>query len=95
MEWDVLMASCKDCIHNGICIWTQVESKLKKVCKDFKNKSDFVEVVRCKKCKYSSEPKQVSRLELYSKNYDVCFCEKEQKIVCGTHFCGYGERSET
>lgn len=57
--------------------------------------ADVVEVVRCKKCKYSSEPKQVSRLELYSNNYDVCFCEKEQKIVCGTHFCSHGERSDT
>jgi len=34
--------TCKDCIHDGICIWTQVDSKNKKVCKDFKNKADFI-----------------------------------------------------
>ena len=36
--------TCSQCIHNGICIWTQVDSKNKKVCKDFKNKSDYAEV---------------------------------------------------
>lgn len=39
------MANCKECIHYGICIWTQVNTEKKKVCKDFKNKADFVEVV--------------------------------------------------
>ncbi len=53
--------------------------------------ADVVEVVRCKDCKLSSEPKAVSRLDLYSNNYDVRFCQKEQKLVCGTHFCSYGE----
>ena len=62
---------------------------------DFKNKGDFVEVVRCRDCKSSSEPKTVSRLGLYCNNYDVRFCEKEQKIVSANHFCSYGERSDT
>ena len=54
--------------------------------------TDVVEVVRCKNCKLSSEPKAVSRLDLYSNNYDLCFCQKEQKLVCGTHFCSYGAK---
>lgn len=61
-------------------------------CNDFENKTDWVKVVRCKDCKLSSEPKTVSRYELYCNNYDVRFCVKEQKIVCRTHFCSYGER---
>ncbi len=48
--------------------------------------------VRCKDCGNSTECKSVSRLELYENNYDVRFCEKEKKVVCGTHYCGYGER---
>lgn len=56
--------------------------------------ADVVEVVRCKDCKSSSEPTSVSRHDLYCNNYDVCYCEKEQKIVCGTHFCSYGTPKE-
>ncbi len=48
------------------------------------------EVVLCRDCASSSKPKSLSRYDLYCNNYDVRFCEKEQKLVCGTHFCGYG-----
>ena len=56
--------------------------------------ADMVEVVRCKDCNKSSEPTSVSRYDLYCNNYDVRFCERDKKIVCGTHFCGYGEKKE-
>ena len=36
--------TCKDCIHYGICLWTQVELTKHKVCKDFKNKAEFEEL---------------------------------------------------
>lgn len=85
--------TCKDCIHYGICIFHLTGNEWSK-CFHFKNKADVVEVVRCKDCELSSEPKSVSRLELYINNYDVRFCEKEQKIVCGTHFCSYGTPKE-
>lgn len=58
----------------------------------FCENKELVEVVRCKDCKLSSEPKTVSRYDLYCNDYDVYYCEKEQKIVRGTHFCSYGER---
>lgn len=90
--------TCKDCIHYEICTFDSIIGKtMEKDCKRFKNRTNFVEVVRCKDCKLSSEPKAVSRYNLYCNNYDVYYCEKEQKIVCGTHFCGYAkpkERSE-
>lgn len=54
--------------------------------------ADVVEVVRCKDCKLSSEPKMVSRYDLYCNDYDVYYCEKKRKIVRGTHYCSYGER---
>lgn len=47
------MATCKDCMNYGGC--TSEWHKLSKVdiehlCCNFKNKTDFVEVVRCKDC---------------------------------------------
>ena len=100
--------TCKDCIHYCWCKdtiadenWNEDAPKeIKELfspvgCENFKNKADFVEVVRCRDCKSSSEPKTVSRLGLYCNNYDVRFCEKEQKIVSANHFCSYGERSDT
>ena len=89
-------ASCKGCISYDACSEWSVKpiDTLLKSCCHFKSKSDFVEVVRCKDCKLSTESKSVSRYDLYCNNYDVRFCEKEQKIVCGTHFCSYGERKD-
>lgn len=54
----------------------------------------YTEVVRCKDCIHSSQPRSVSRLDLYCNNYDVLSCDKEQKIVSGTHFCSYGEKGK-
>ena len=86
--------TCKDCIHYDACCDMSVEpiDKILAYCHNFKNKADFVEVVRCKDCKLSSKPKSVSRYDLYCNNYDVRFCERDNKIVCGTHYCSYGKR---
>lgn len=54
--------------------------------------ADVVEVIRCKDCKLSSESKTASRYDLYCYGYDVYYCEKEQKIVSGSHYCSYGEK---
>ncbi len=45
------MSSCKDCIcYEILCRDTLQENELK-LCRYFKNKADFVEVVRCKDCR--------------------------------------------
>ena len=49
--------TCKDCIHGVICNVlsspnSQDEKNAEKWCWNFKNKADFVEVVRCKDCKF-------------------------------------------
>lgn len=75
--------TCKDCIHNGICISTQVESKHKKVCKSFKNKADFVEVVRCKDCNGSYIARDGKMR---------CALQDDIPLVEPSHFCSYGER---
>lgn len=45
--------TCKDCIHEKTCgklIWEEKDGTI--ICDDFKNKADYVEVVRCKDCKH-------------------------------------------
>ena len=52
------MATCKDCIHYDICATkdekVSLSTRVKELVADdftcFKNKADFVEVVRCKDC---------------------------------------------
>ena len=42
------MATCNDCIYYPVCNY-------KMWCDLFKNKTNFVEVVRCKDCLYATE----------------------------------------
>ena len=46
------MATCKDCLHNEICdILINTNRTINaNNCANFKNKADYVEVVRCKDC---------------------------------------------
>jgi hypothetical protein len=81
--------TCKDCIHDNACssifrffggnpdyIWNRVED----TCKPFQNKANFVEVVRCKDCKYYD----VYRLECHNPYHNgIINCEG---------YCNYGER---
>lgn len=55
------MATCKDCIHERVCEelcpkgllpYHSSEYPAETFCTEFKNKADFVEVVRCKDCEY-------------------------------------------
>lgn len=48
--------TCKDCIHEKVCVCPTTEETS---CDHFKNKADFVEVVKCKDCvcfSYYEEP---------------------------------------
>lgn len=46
--------TCKDCIHYDVCLPNSAAYGHKlKLCSKFKNKADFVEVVRCKDCIYN------------------------------------------
>lgn len=84
------MATCKDCLHHKSCFNMAFRCGYKaealdgaEICEDFKNKADFVEVVRCKDCKYWRDVKggfckaSNALCEVNNKNYD---------------FCSYGER---
>ena len=94
------MAKCSDCIHEEICDMPIITDGRKNAsnCKCFKNKADFVEVVRCKDCKRFMEYADgVQSVE--GANGD-CFIrmmyslEKQFYSVNYDDFCSYGERKE-
>ena len=76
--------TCKDCIHEELCSPNSVAYGFKlKPCSKFKNKADFVEVVRCKDCKHMR--RTMSR----------CYCLPTfglKQITDLNAFCSYGER---
>ena len=88
------MADCEKCLHNDVCdiashlIWDAI---YKKECTDFKDSTKYVEVVRCKDCKY------------YDNREGICWCELNSKFFPGgldwhsfpeDGFCSYGERKD-
>lgn len=80
------MATCHDCTHLYCCKYDRffgvddVENK----CNYFKNKADFVEVIRCKDCERRNT--ELCHMGFYNTNGEF-MC-----LVKGTDFCSYGER---
>lgn len=81
--------TCKDCLLLSMCRMAydlgEFQEKAEKLCKKFKNKTDFVKVVRCNKCKYCN------------KNG---FCFKNingigYKLVLPWDYCSYGKEKDT
>ena len=94
--------TCKDCIHyepcfsGGVSMWNNIEQTKEDCCSHFKNKADFVEVVRCEECEHSRKI-DGSKCPILS-HCIVCECEKilsdGPMIYPKTHFCSYGERRD-
>ena len=88
------MAKCGDCLHFQTCShYVTAEETFPEVggCSAFKNKGDFVEVVRCKDCKH------------YDNSEGICWCKLNSKFFPGgldwhgfpeDGFCSYGERKD-
>ena len=107
---------CKNCVHHNVCstfsggIVREVimGNKADKQCGLFKNKEDFVEVVRCKDCKYTVEFDK--HCEINRTAYKHCSLlrgeetnnvwhkykkyYKDYSIVELDDYCNYGERKE-
>ena len=81
------MAKCGDCLHFQKCShYVTTEETFPEVggCSAFKNKGDFVEVVRCKDCKHYVAPQGTK----------VCDCFEGLNFATDNDFCSYGERRE-
>ena len=75
--------TCKDCVcYEILCRDTLQEDELT-LCEYFKNKTDFVEVVRCKDCR------QWNGIG-FAEN--AGWCEKKDIGTLYNDFCSYGER---
>ena len=80
--------TCKDCVHRNVCKAYDPEEP-ECFCNHFKNKADFVEVVRCKDCKHPTKDRSIWMIcKVYSTN-------QVERIVQKDHFCSYGERRDT
>lgn len=91
------MATCYDCIHCGACSdagdsgFSSLKEDVRE-CKHFKNKADFVEVVRCKDCKHWNE------IEMQCEN-DYVVTDNEGGASFSLNFylddfCSYGTQKE-
>jgi hypothetical protein len=86
------MKTCYDCLHYDACSdagdsgFSSLKEDVSK-CKHFKNKADFVEVVRCRDCanRNKSACPNLHFSDISGENQD--FTEDDD-------FCSYGERSE-
>ena len=85
--------TCKDCIHYDVCVIVEHSDEdydhyTEYGCEDFKNKADFVEVVRCKDCK---------KFMPYEGEEHKGDCEEFPELQCCFYeddFCSYGERRD-
>lgn len=89
--------TCKDCIHYDKCMdnlyrqfpnYKGREIITDSVCDFFKNKADFVEVVRCKDCKHLTVDNSPT-LYAYCDRADLRF--EPFGIDTRKHYCGFGE----
>ena len=89
------MSTCKDCLHINVCKdYASYDKDSIISCDNFKNKADYVAVVRCKDCKYS-RPRNESEKHRYFEGVLICeSCEMadEPVAVCFDDFCSYGEK---
>ena len=98
--------TCKDCIHGEMCAnrnkmvqidehtWDEYEQtdNVEKLCKHFKNKTDFVEVIRCKDCKCYKEYLHHNTKE--PTGWGKCTKIEMDIDLASNDFCSYGERTQ-
>ena len=96
------MSTCKDCLHFEVCKlkhrkYFAEETDVEYLCNQFKPKSDYVAVVRCKDCKHWErlyyrpfvEPRDDGRCRALWQ-----FHGAERYTTLEDHFCSYGERKD-
>ena len=84
--------TCKDCLYYEMCYmvehygWSEEDG----TCVNFKNKADFVEVVRCKNCKHCDHfyPSKAIGEEAV----ETWYCEWSKGSRLPDDFCSCGER---
>ena len=79
------MTICKQCVHYLVCMHYSPE---RKKCTQFKDSTNYVEVVRCKDCKHRYNGKDCTHPLLLSYSWGAI------RNVKDDDFCSYGERKD-
>lgn len=82
--------TCKDCLLCPMCFAVREageKDRYAELCPKFKNKADFVEVIRCVECGFRDD-----NLITTSQNIDCYMCKRHHSLVLLTDFCSYGQR---
>lgn len=86
------MATCDECLHFTVCEALEQGNGIKKVypiqCGCFKDKANFVEVVRCKDCEF------VKPTKIKINGKDLRNCDLYKRPCYDDDFCGRGELKE-
>lgn len=86
------MTLCEKCVHQEVCnirdCHDEDDEKALTYCADFKNKADFVEVVRCKDCGHWGGVTFGNICRRWT-GLNVKNCTSPND------FCSYGERKDT
>jgi hypothetical protein len=84
--------TCKDCIGYEYCNpQPKNPRQVEKWCKKFKNKADFVEIVRCAKCKYG----EVGIFSKAKGGEDIaCYCTLKKVVTNTDSYCPSGRRKK-
>ena len=87
--------TCKDCIHYDVCQdlrYGDITDCDSKDCGGFfQNKADFVEVVKCEKCKHDiHNGGDCDRVLIHTKRNLVL--EQNEYLYYKLNYCEYGER---
>lgn len=90
------MATCKDCLCYKLCVAVdraydnEKATIMEKFCPYFKDKSRFVEIVRCKDCKYF-DIEDGDALGTCMGKF-ICVSSGGEVYPEPNHYCSYGER---
>ena len=82
--------TCKECIcYDILCKDTLQDDELQ-LCDQFKNKADFVEVVRCKNCIHG-EVSIIARTKDGKETWG-CYCNAKKVVTDVDSYCPMGEK---
>ena len=79
------MATCKDCEFGGSCVMLHKSDS--QVCNTFTHKKDYVEVVRCKDCKFWKD-------DILRDDGEIKCCFIGMYMTKGDNYCSFGKRRD-
>lgn len=82
--------TCEDCIYYDILCKDTLQDDELQLCDSFKNKADFIEVVRCKNCIHG-EVSIIARTKGGKETWG-CYCNVSNKVTDVDAYCSCGKK---